>query len=235
MQDDPTSIEAKPVRRGVFSRVRGNFLAGLVIILPIGLTIWLIWSVVGWIDSWVWPFVPDELHPEALVNRYLRPEGTDRISINVRGIGVVVFLVFTVTIGWIGKGLLGRSLLRYGEGVVERMPVVRSIYNGVKQISETVFSQRDTSFDTACLIEYPRRGIWAVAFVSTSAKGEVRGKLGSDGEEIITVFLPTTPNPTSGFLLFLPKSDIKTLDMSVEDAAKLVISAGLVYPNDGKP
>jgi uncharacterized membrane protein len=137
-------------------------------------------------------------------------------------------------VGWVGKGILGRSFLRWGESIVERMPVVRSIYNGVKQIAETVFSQRDTSFDKACLIEYPRKGIWAIAFVSTAAKGEVKQKI-SDDEEITTVFLPTTPNPTSGFLLFLPKVNIKPLDMSVEDAAKLVISAGLVYPNSKDP
>lgn len=232
MYDDPKIIDTSTSRRGLFSRLRSNFLAGLVIILPIGLTIWLIWTVVGWIDSWVWPFVPDVYQPEALINHYLRPEGADPIKINVRGIGVVIFLIFTVIVGWIGRGLFGRSMLRIGEGVVDRMPVVRSIYNGVKQIAETVFSQRDTSFDKACLIEYPRRGIWAIAFVSTDAKGEVRGKLSEDGAEIVTVFLPTTPNPTSGFLLFLPRSDIKELDMSVEDAAKLVISAGLVYPND---
>jgi uncharacterized membrane protein len=125
-------------------------------------------------------------------------------------------------------------MLRFGESMVERMPVVRSIYNGVKQIAETVFSQRDTSFDKACLIEYPRKGIWAIAFISTNARGEVRTKI-SNGEDIATVFLPTTPNPTSGFLLFLPRSDVKELDMTVEDAAKLVISAGLVYPNGKDP
>ena len=221
--------DIKPPRRGLMTRLRGNFLAGLIIILPIGLTLWLIWSVVGWIDSWVWPFVPDAYQPDALVNRYFRAEGADWINVNVRGIGVFVFLIFTVIVGWMGKGLMGRSMLRTGERLVVRMPVVRSIYNGVKQIAETVFSQRDTSFDQACLIEYPRRGAWAVAFVSTEAKGEVREKL-SDGDQIVTVFLPTTPNPTSGFLLFLPRADIKPLDMSVEDAAKLVISAGLVYP-----
>lgn len=220
-----------PKRPGLIARLRGNFLAGLIIIAPIGLTFYLIWTVVGWIDGWVWPFVPDAYQPEQLVNRFFGTEGAEPISVNVRGIGVVIFLVFTVLIGWIGKGLLGRSFLRWAERLVDRMPVVRSIYNGVKQIAETVFSQRDTSFDKACMIEYPRKGIWAIAFISTTAKGEVRDKLPND-DEIITVFLPTTPNPTSGFLLFLPRSDVKELDMTVEDAAKLVISAGLVYPND---
>lgn len=216
---------------GLLARLRGNFLAGLIIIAPIALTLYLIWTVVGWIDGWVWPFVPDAYQPEALVNRFFGTEGGEPISVNVRGIGVVIFFIFTMLVGWIGKGLLGRSFLRFGERLVDRMPVVRSIYNGVKQIAETVFSQRDTSFDKACMIEYPRKGIWAIAFISTSAKGEVAQKL-PGGDDVITVFLPTTPNPTSGFLLFLPRSDVKELDMSVEDAAKLVISAGLVYPND---
>lgn len=229
MDLDP-SHDDKKNKRGIISRLRGNFLAGLIIVAPIGMTLWLIWTVVGWVDAWVWPFVPRAYHPEELINHYFGTAGGTPITVNVRGIGVVVFLIFTMIVGFVGKGIMGRSLLRFGEGLVERMPVVRSIYNGVKQIAETVFSQRDTSFDTACLIEYPRKGIWAIAFVSTAAKGEIRDKL-SDGDVIETVFLPTTPNPTSGFLLFLPRSEIKTLDMSVEDAAKLVISAGLVYPN----
>lgn len=231
---DQFNDDSKKIRRGMITRMRGNFLAGLIIVAPIGLTLYFVWSVVGWIDSWVWPFIPDYYQPEQLVNRIFNAEGGDIIRVNVRGIGVVIFLVFTMIVGWIGKGILGRSLLRLGESLVERMPIVRSIYNGVKQIAETVFSQRDTSFDKACLIEYPRPGIWAIAFISTNARGEVREKI-SVGDEIATVFLPTTPNPTSGFLLFLPRGDVKELDMTVEDAAKLVISAGLVYPNSKDP
>ena len=231
---DQFNDDSKKIRRGMITRMRGNFLAGLIIVAPIGLTLYFVWSVVGWIDSWVWPFIPDYYQPEQLVNRIFNAEGGDIIRVNVRGIGVVIFLVFTMLVGWIGKGILGRSLLRLGESLVERMPIVRSIYNGVKQIAETVFSQRDTSFDKACLIEYPRPGIWAIAFISTNARGEVREKI-SVGDEIATVFLPTTPNPTSGFLLFLPRGDVKELDMTVEDAAKLVISAGLVYPNSKDP
>ena len=232
MKNDPL-IAPQPRKPGIFARIRGNFLAGLIIVAPIGLTFYFIWTIVGWVDGWVWPFIPQDYHPEAVINRFFgNPE--DPISVNVRGIGVVIFLIFTVLVGWIGKGLMGRSFLRFGERIVERMPVVRSIYNGVKQIAETVFSQRDTSFDKACLVEYPRKGIWAIAFISINAKGEVYTKL-SNGEEFATVFLPTTPNPTSGFLLFLPRADVKELDMSVEDAAKLVISAGLVYPNTEDP
>ncbi len=231
MQPEFERDDTRRTRRpGFIARLRGNFLAGLIILAPIGLTFYLIWTVVGWIDGWVWPFIPDSYQPTAIVNRYFRAEGADPIHVNVRGVGVVIFLIFTVFVGWIGKGFLGRSFLRWAEGLVERMPVVRSVYNGVKQIAETVFTQRDQSFDKACLVEYPRRGIYAIAFLSINAKGEVYEKL-SDGSEVATVFLPTTPNPTSGFLLFLPREDIKELDMSVEDAAKLVISAGLVYPN----
>ena len=232
---DPNHEDLKRRSRpGILARLRSNFLAGLIIVAPIGLTLWLIWTVVGWVDSWVWPFVPEAYHPAELFNRILGLEGAERITVNVRGIGVVIFLMFTVLVGWMGKGFIGRSFLRGGERMVDRMPVVRSIYNAVKQIAETVFSQRDTSFDKACLVEYPRRGLWAIAFISTNAKGEIDEKL-SDGEPIVTVFLPTTPNPTSGFLLFLPRSDVKVLDMSVEDAAKLVISAGLVYPHEKQP
>lgn len=220
--DELETEPKKPHRPGLFARMRGNFLAGLVVIAPIGLTIWLIWSVVGWIDSWVLPFVPYHYRPEQY------------IGINLRGVGVVFFLLFTMLIGWMGKGFLGRSFLRWGERLVDRMPVVRSIYNGLKQIAETVFSQRETSFEKACLVEYPRRGIWAIAFISTPAKGEIDSGIPVDGD-IMSVFLPTTPNPTSGFLLFVPKSDVVELDMSVEDAAKLVISAGLVYPNKQDP
>ena len=119
------------------------------------------------------------------------------------------------------------------ESMVERTPVVRSIYSGIKQISETIFAQSERSFETACLIEYPRKGIWALGFISTDAKGEIKAKTGGDPEEeMVSVFVPTTPNPTSGFLLIFPKQDVIELDMSVEDAAKLVISAGLVYPSD---
>lgn len=211
-----------PRRPGVFARLRSSFLTGIVVIAPIGLTIWLIWTLMGWVDGVVLPLVPDRFQPEPY------------IGINLRGVGIIFFLVFTVVIGWIAKGLLGRSLIRWGESIVNRMPVVRSIYSGVKQIAETVFAQSERSFEKACLIEYPRKGIWAVGFVSTKAKGEV-ARMAPTEEDLISVFVPTTPNPTSGFLLFFPKSDVIELQMGVEDAAKLVISAGLVYPNAKDP
>jgi len=221
---DPTA----PPKRGLLGRFRGNFLTGLVVIAPVGLTIWLIWSVVGWIDGFVLPLVPVKYHPDRLIQDLLGLDPT--VQINVRGIGVVIFLLFTVVVGWIAKGIIGRSFIRFAESLVERTPVVRSIYSGIKQISETIFAQSESSFETACLIEYPRKGIWAIGFISTDAKGEISSKTDSSGG-MMSIFLPTTPNPTSGFLLFVPKRDVIVLDMAVEDAAKLVISAGLVYPN----
>jgi len=208
-------------RRGMFAGLRANFLTGLIVIAPISVTIWLVWTVIGWIDGWVLPLVPQRFRPEQY------------IGINLRGVGVIIFLIFTIIIGWLAKGLIGRSLLSWAEGLVDRMPIVRSVYNGLKQIAETVFAQTETTFDKACLVQYPRPGIWAIAFVSTQAKGEVARRIPHD-KTIVSVFLPTTPNPTSGFLLFVPRQDIIELDMGVEDAAKLIISAGLVYPAGGE-
>ena len=209
------------------SGFRNSFLTGVVVIAPVGLTVWLVWTVIGWVDGFVLPFVPSQYQPEELLKAIL---GED-VRVNIRGLGVVFFLVFTTFIGWIAKVLLGRTFIRSAENLVNRMPVVRSVYSGVKQIAETVFAQADRSFEKACLIEYPRRGIWAIGFISTAAKGEVSKRAGS-GQKMQSIFVPTTPNPTSGFLLFFPAEDVIELDMSVEDAAKLVISAGLVYPDD---
>jgi uncharacterized membrane protein len=214
----------QPERRkpGMFARLRASFLTGIVVIAPVSLTIWLIWSIMGWIDGFVLPLVPGRFNPEQY------------IGINLRGVGVIFFLLFTIFIGWVAKGLIGRSLIRFAESLVQRMPVVRSIYSGVKQIAETIFAQSERSFEKACLIQYPRKGIWAIGFISTDARGEVARRAETMGK-LISVFVPTTPNPTSGFLLFFPEEDVIELDMSIEDAAKLVISAGLVYPNDKDP
>ena len=209
-------------KHGRFAGLRASFLTGIVVIAPVGMTIWLVWTLMGWVDGFVLPLVPDTIQPE----KY--------IGINLRGVGLIIFLIFTILVGWIAKGLIGRSLINFAESLVDRMPVVRSIYSGVKQIAETVFAQSDRNFEKACLIEYPRKDIWVIGFISTSAKGEVASS-DRTGEELMGVFVPTTPNPTSGFLLFLPKADIIELEMTIEEAAKLVISAGLVYPNAKDP
>ena len=228
----PFDPETPPSRRSLFASLRASFLTGLVVIAPVGLTIWLIWSVVGWIDGFVLPLVPRAYQPDRLIQDLL---GLDpSVQINVRGIGVIIFLIFTVIVGWMAKGIIGRSMIRFAESLVERTPVVRTIYSGIKQISETVFAQSERSFEKACVIEYPRKGIWAIGFISTNTKGEIAARA-NDGSPMLSIFLPTTPNPTSGFLLFVPQQDVIELEMTVEDAAKLVISAGLVYPNDKDP
>ena len=217
-----TPFNPNPRKPALFSGLRASFLTGLVVIAPVGMTIWLIWTLIGWVDGFVLPLVPDRFNPEQY------------IGINLRGVGVIFFLLFTVFVGWVAKGLIGRSLIRFAESLVERMPVIRSIYSGVKQIAETIFAQSERNFEKACLIQYPRKDIWAIGFISTEARGEVAMKAETMGP-LVSVFVPTTPNPTSGFLLFFPKEDIIELDMSIEDAAKLVISAGLVYPNAKNP
>jgi uncharacterized membrane protein len=218
-------------RKGsLLAGLRRSFLTGLVVVLPIVLTIYFIWTVIGWIDGWVLPFVPASYHPNELLRHYF---GEDW-KYNVRGLGVVVFLFFTIAVGWIAKGLIGRSVLRWAEGLVDRTPVVRSIYSGIKQIAETIFTQSNSNFDRACVVEFPRTGLWSIGFVAMAAKGELATKL-PHGDDMITVFLPTTPNPTSGFLVYVRTAEVIILDMSIEDAAKLIISAGLVYPNPKDP
>lgn len=236
-----------PKRPGLLTRLRNSFLTGIVVIAPVGLTVWLIWTVVGWVDGFVWPFVPDAYQPNALLNRWMtNGDGVRRlpwvfdlldadddgwIEVNVRGLGVVIFLLFTTLVGWIAKGLIGRSMIQYMEHMLERTPVVRSVYSGIKQLAETVLTSQDNADPKRpCLIEYPRRGIWAVGFITTQAHGEIVERVASVGG-MLAVFVPTTPNPTSGFLLYFPREDVIELDMSFEDAAKLVMSAGMVYPN----
>lgn len=216
------SPSPRPHRRGFLAGLRASFLTGLVIVAPAVLTVWLITTVVEFVDSRVMPLIPLRIIPSQLSD------------INIPGLGLLIFVIFTLIVGWLAKGYIGRSLIQWSEDLVARMPVVRSIYNGLKQIAETVFSSGNTSFKKACIIEYPRKGLWAMAFISTDAKGEVAAKIG-ETDKMISVFLPTTPNPTSGFLLFVPEKDVIVLDMSVEDAAKLVISAGLVVPDPDNP
>ncbi len=208
--------KSKPPRRSLLVRLRGNFLAGIVIVAPVVLTAYLAWAVITFIDQQIVPWVPAIYNPRTYLN------------IDIPGFGVVVFLLFTTVVGYFTRNLFGRQIVKIGEGWVDRMPIIRSIYNALKQIAETILKQSNTSFKNACLIEYPRKGLWAIAFVSTDTKGEIGPK--AKQEKMVSVFLPTTPNPTSGFLLFVPSQDVVILDMTVEEAAKLVISAGLVTP-----
>ncbi len=215
----PPPIFLPPKKPSIFAQFRTNFLTGLVVVLPVVMTIYLIWAVAGFFDDRILPLIPNRYNPQVY------------FDVNLRGFGIIVFLVFTAFIGAVVKGFFGRQILRLGEALVARVPIVRSIYSGTKQIVETITSPSSSKFEHACIIQYPRKGIWAVGFVVTDTKGEILGKAGH--KKMCSVFLPTTPNPTSGFLLFVPKKDIVLLDMDVESAAKLVISAGLVVPPSG--
>jgi uncharacterized membrane protein len=198
-------------------------LTGLVLAAPLAITIYVIRWMVLWIDGWVKPLIPDSYNPDTY------------LPFPVPGFGAIIAFVFITLLGFLTANLIGRRLVLYGETVLGRMPLVRTIYGGLKQIFETVLSNRAASFQEVVLIEYPRRGLWAIAFVATTTKGEVRQKLAAreqDDDEIVSVFMPTTPNPTSGFLLFVKRGEIIELDMTVEEAAKLVISAGLVTPEE---
>jgi len=208
--------KAKSPRRGSISSARNSFLTGLIVVAPVVITIYLTWTIITFVDDLVVPWVPQVYNPRTY------------IDYDIPGFGLFIFIVFTTVVGYFTRNLFGRQLIRLGESWVDRLPVVRTIYNALKQIVETVLSQSHASFQKACLVEYPRRDIWAIAFVSTDTKGEIPGKTGE--EAMVSVFLPTTPNPTSGFLLFVPAQDVIELDMTVEEAAKLVISAGLVTP-----
>ena len=212
-------------RRGFLGGLRASFLTGLVVVLPIGLTIYLVWAVIGWLDGWILPLIPSSYQPDALIRRWVGPD----YEFPVRGVGVLVFLFFTIIIGWAAKGIIGRTMIRRGEKLVDRMPVVRSVYGAIKQVAETFFSKKDQSFDKVVLVEFPRAGSWGLGFMSTRPKGELADQLAKLGTDMSAVFVGLTPF-TSGMLLFVPTKDLVILDMGVDDAAKLIVSGGLVYP-----
>ena len=211
-----------PKRRSMTSGLRSSFLTGLVVVLPIGLTIYLIWAVIGWLDGWILPLLPAAYRPEELMRYLFGPNH----GFPIRGVGVVVFLVFTTFMGWIAKGLIGRTILAQLDRLIERMPVVRSLYGALKQVADTVFNKTESSFEKTCLVEFPRPGVWVLGLISARPKGEIAGKLGPDK---IAVFIGLTPF-TSGFVAFVSRQDVIELDLTVEEAAKLVASGGLVYP-----
>lgn len=204
-------------RPGFIARLRTYFLAGVVVAAPIGITIWLTWWFVSLFDMWIKPLVPAQYNPDTY------------LPVPVPGFGLVVALIAITAIGALAANLFGRTIISYWEHLLDRMPVVRNVYKALKQIFQTALSQSHSSFRQVGIIEYPRKGLYALVFLSREMNGEVTEKLG--GGTLVGVFLPTTPNPTSGFLLMVPRNDVIVLDMSVEEAAKLIISAGLVQPD----
>ncbi len=199
-------------------RLRNYFLTGLIIAAPLSITIYITWTIIGWVDGWVKPWIPASYNPD------------NYLPFTVPGFGLIVAVVLLTLLGAATANLFGRTIVRYGELMLDRMPLVRSIYRGLKQIFETVLSQSSGSFQKVGLIEYPRKGLWAIVFVAAETAGELAVHAGGEDDQLYSVFLPTTPNPTSGYLLFVRKRDMIILDMTVEEAAKVVISAGLVLP-----
>jgi len=178
----------KKIKTSRFARLRNYFLTGLIICAPLAITAYLVWTIIEWVDGWVKPYIPSIYNPD------------NYLPFAVPGFGLIVAFLIVTMVGFLTANYIGRSIVGYGEDMLNRMPVVRNLY------------------------------LFAIVFIATDTRGEVDSRLKDKGHETISVFLPTTPNPTSGFLLFVPKKDIVILDMGVEEAAKLVISAGLVAP-----
>lgn len=223
------------------ARLRNYFLTGLIIVGPVTITLYIVWWLINVVDAWVKPLMPDFL----AWLRTLLPVGyfPEWALVFSPLIGVVFASIALTIIGALTANLLGRTIVSYGEMVLRRMPVVRGVYTALKQIFETVLSESGSSFQQVGLVEFPRKGMWSIVFVAGEGKGEIDARL-NGGESTICAFLPCTPNPTTGYLIYVPKSDVILLDMKIEDAAKLVISAGLITPEfpasgprlaDGRP
>ena len=199
---------------GVFGRLRSWFFTGILVTAPVLLTIYITWAAIQLIDSQVVSLIPIL---------------ADWNRLEVPGVGLVIGVILITLIGALAAGFLGRWIIRLGESLLNRMPVVRSIYGASKQILETIISSQSDAFREVVLVEYPRKGLWVIGFVTGGTKGEVNRRINID---MVNVFVPTTPNPTSGFLLFCPRKDVVFMKMSVEEAVKLVVSGGIVTPPD---
>jgi uncharacterized membrane protein len=209
--------EKKPgaFRMSLGARLRTYFFAGVLITAPVSLTIYLAWLFITFVDERVFSVLPPEYNPETY------------LPFSIPGIGLLLALVGMTLIGALTAGIIGRALNGLLESILNRLPVIRSLYGAIKQIMETVLANKSAAFRECVLIEYPRKGMWTLGFITGATKGEVQEKT---AEEVINVFVPTTPNPTSGFLLFVPVQDIIRLKMPIEDGLKLVVSGGIVTP-----
>jgi uncharacterized membrane protein len=203
--------------RGFMARIRNYFLTGLIVAGPIAITFYLTWWFVTWVDAIVRPLVPEAYRPEQWL-----PYG-------IPGSGLIVAFVALTLLGFLTANLIGRSLVDLGESLLGRMPVVRAIYRGLKQVFETLFSGNGSSFRKVGLVEFPAPGMWSLVLISQPPSTEIASKLPGD-EEQISVFLPCAPNPTTGFFFYVPKSKIIDIEMSAEEAATLIMSAGVVQP-----
>jgi uncharacterized membrane protein len=203
------AIEEK--KRSIFSRIRNNFIAGIVVLIPIGITIYLTIFLIS-ISSKI---IPKEINP----NHYL--------PYDIPGVEIVIAVLLITFIGWLSLSFLGKRLLNIFNNVLKKIPILRTIYSAIVQMTET-FTKTDKNNKNVVLVEYPRKGSWAVGFATKENSGEISNKI---NKKLINIFVPTTPNPTSGFLLMIPKEDVIYLDLSFEEASKFIVSAGTSNPD----
>jgi uncharacterized membrane protein len=203
--------------RGLVARFRNYFLTGLIVAGPVAITLYLTWWFVNWVDNLVRPFVPTAYRPETY------------LPFGLPGSGLIVAVFALTMLGFLTANLIGRTLVDLGERLLGRMPVVRAIYRGLKQVFETLFSGKGSSFRKVGLVEFPSPGMWSIVLISQSPSVNIASQLPGQ-EEHISVFLPCAPNPTTGFFFYVPKSKIIEVDMTTEDAATLIMSAGVVQP-----
>ncbi len=213
--DDMMPDAPKPKQRGLFGWLRGRFFAGMVIAAPLAATFFILQFLITFIDDKVRPLLPPLLKPETYTN-YAIP-----------GFGVLVVVVVLTFLGAVTANLVGRSLLATMDRVFSNIPIVKNVYAAIKQLTEVLANNQQASFDRCVMIEYPKKGSWCVGFVAGTAKGEIGAKL---DPKFIGVFVPTTPNPTSGFLIFVDPAECIEMDMTVEEGAKMILTAGLVVP-----
>ncbi|HLH88540.1 MAG TPA: DUF502 domain-containing protein [Xanthobacteraceae bacterium] len=207
-------------QRGAAYRLRTYFLTGLVVAGPLAITVYLTWSFVTWVDDLVRPFIPVAYRPETY------------LPWRVPGTGLVVAFFAITMLGFLTANLVGRTLVEAGETLLDRMPLVRSIYKGLKQVFETLFSESGSSFRKVGLVEFPAPGMWSLVFLSQPPGGEITVRLPLQ-DEYVSAFMPCTPNPTTGFFFYVPRREVIELDIPVEAAAKLIMTAGLIQPNGG--
>ena len=203
-------MSTKKLKRSVFARIRNNFIAGVVVLIPIGITLYLTLAIVN-VSSKI---LPREINP----NNYL--------PYDIPGIEIVIALLLITLIGWLSLSFIGKKLLNIFDNILNKIPILRTIYSAFAQMLETL-TKNKVSKKNVVLVEYPRKGTWAVGFATNENTGKIKNKI---GQEVVNVFVPTTPNPTSGFLLMFPKEDVIYLDITFEQASKFIVSAGSTNP-----
>jgi len=203
-------MSIKEKKRSIFSRIRNYFIAGIVVLIPIGITLYITLFIIN-ISSKI---LPKEINP----NHYL--------PYNIPGLEIIISIFLITLIGWLSLSFLGRKLLDLFNGLLKKIPILRTIYSAIGQMTSS-FTKNDKNEKNVVLVEYPRKGTWAVGFATKENKGEIKDKI---KKELVNVFVPTTPNPTSGFLLMFPKEDVIYLDLTFEEASKFIVSAGTSNP-----